>query len=119
VGETGDSQLAGVLRELAQTLPWFVEQAFARALGPLAGQRVADAGRSLLAFPEYAVERVSHSVASYARDEAPVLASAAAMRSFGADVRAIAERVDALAQRVEALASRLGAARSPTDPPDG
>ena len=54
----GDAALAATLQELAQTLPWFVERAFASALGPILGQRVADAGRRLLAFPEYAA-RVS------------------------------------------------------------
>src|SRR5207247_2400862 len=66
VREDGDVALGGALKELAQTLPWFVEQAFARALGPIAGQRVADVGRRLLGFPEYAAERVTESVARYA-----------------------------------------------------
>ena len=45
VTEDGDAELGGALKGLAGTLPWFVEEAFARALGPVAGQRVADAGR--------------------------------------------------------------------------
>jgi ubiquinone biosynthesis protein UbiJ len=39
VTEEGDVELGGTLKELAQTLPWFVEQAFARAFGPIGGQR--------------------------------------------------------------------------------
>src|SRR5512134_190126 len=70
VAAEGDPALTATLKELSRTLPWFVEQAFARALGPIVGQRVADAGRRLLAFPEYAATRVGVSVASYARDEA-------------------------------------------------
>ena len=62
VREEGDAELGGALKELARTLPWFVEAAFAKALGPVAGQRVADAGRRLLAFPEYAAQRVTESV---------------------------------------------------------
>src|SRR5262249_40112976 len=57
VATEGDAGLAGTLKGLAETLPWFVERAFAAALGPIAGQRVADAGRRLLAFPEYAAAR--------------------------------------------------------------
>ena len=42
-----------------------MEQAFARALGPLVGQRAADAGRALLAFPEYAGQRVTEMAYDY------------------------------------------------------
>ena len=102
----GDPALAATLKELAQTLPWFVEQAFAKALGPIVGQRVADAGRHLLAFPEYAASRVGASVAGYARDEARLLASGDDGRSFAADVAAVVARVDALAERLAALEAR-------------
>ncbi len=34
VREEGDAELGGALKELARTLPWFVEAAFAKALGP-------------------------------------------------------------------------------------
>ena len=104
VREDGDANLGGELKALAQALPWFVEQAFAKALGPLVGQRVADAGRALLAFPEYAGQRVADSVASYARDEAGLLASAGEMRDFASRVATIAERAEALAQRIDMLA---------------
>ena len=65
----GDPALAATLKGLAETLPWFVERAFAEALGPIAGQFLADTGRRMLAFPGYAGERVGDSVASYVRDE--------------------------------------------------
>ena len=103
----GDAALAATLKGLAETLPWFVERAFAGALGPIAGQRVADAGRSLLAFPEYAASRVGESLTSYARDETQLAATGADARAFGEEVSAIAVRVDAAASRVDALAARL------------
>ena len=108
VQEDGDADLGGALKELAQTLPWFVEQAFARALGPLLGQRAADAGRALLAFPEYAATRVSESVTSYARDESGLFARANEMRRHADGVQAVADAVDSLAARVDALAQRAG-----------
>src|SRR5207253_11328728 len=80
VREDGDAALGGTLKELAQTLPWFVEQAFARALGPIIGQRVADAGRQLLAFPAHAAERVSESIVRYARGEAGLMARGGELR---------------------------------------
>src|SRR4029077_1579984 len=56
--EEGDVQLGGALKDLAQTLPWFVEKLCAQSLGPIVGQRVADAGRRMLGMPEYAAARV-------------------------------------------------------------
>jgi ubiquinone biosynthesis protein UbiJ len=104
VHEDGDAALGGTLKELAQTVPWFVEKAFAGALGPVVGQRLADTGRKLLAFPEYAGQRLTESVVSYARDEANLLARGDEMRVFAQRTQEIADRVDALAARVDALA---------------
>jgi len=106
VVEEGDVALGGTLKELAQTLPWFVEQAFARAFGPVAGQRAADAGRRLLAFPEHAAERVGESVGRYARDEAELLVRDDEMRLFTEQAAALAMRVDALESRVAALTAQ-------------
>lgn len=108
VAADGDPALAATLKELGRTLPWFVEHAFARVLGPIVGQRVADAGRHLLAFPEYAASHLGQSLASYARDEAGVLAAGTEVRAFARDAAALAERVDALSARVDALAARVG-----------
>jgi len=103
----GDPALAATLKGLAETLPWFVERAFAEALGPIAGQFLADTGRRMLAFPGYAGERVGDSVASYVRDEVGVAATAGEARSMGDEIAATASRVDALAARVDALGARL------------
>lgn len=107
VAEEGDAQLGGVLKELAQTLPWFVERLIARALGPVIGQRVADAGRRLLDLPEYAAKRLAANVGTYARDEAKVLAHPADMRGLADETATLAARVEMLDARIERLASRL------------
>ena len=107
VREEGDADFGGALKDLARTMPWFVEETFAKALGPIVGQRMADAGRKLLAFPEYAAQRVTDSAASYVRDEAPLLAHAGDLRRFGTEVAEIVERVEALEARVKALAPRV------------
>ena len=107
VREEGDADFGGALKDLARTMPWFVEETFAKALGPIVGQRMADAGRKLLAFPEYAAQRVADSAASYVRDEAPLLAHAGDLRRFGTEVAEIVERVEALEARVKALAPRV------------
>ena len=109
VAYSGDAGLAATLQDVAQTLPWFAEQVLADALGPIVGQRVADAGRRLLGFPEHAAERIGESIGSYARDEAGVVAHATALRRFAGETAALAARVDALTPRIDTLAARIDA----------
>ena len=104
VDAEGDAFLAATLADLARTLPWSVEQAFASALGPLIGTRVADAGRALLALPEQAARSFGASVKSYVRDEAELGLDTTALADFSAEVAAIAARVDALALRLDKAA---------------
>lgn len=103
VREDGDVALGGALKDLARTLPWFVEEGFAKLLGPVAGQRLADAGRHLLAFPHYAAGRFGDSAGSYARDEARIMVRGSEARAWRDDIAAVAARVDALAARVDQL----------------
>jgi len=105
VTTSGDVALAGTLKAIAQTLPWFVERAFGQAFGAVAGQRIADAGRALLAFPEYAANRLADNVGSYARDESGLLAQPDDLRRFADDVAAVSARTAALAARLERLAA--------------
>jgi ubiquinone biosynthesis protein UbiJ len=107
IREDGDAELGGVLKDLARTMPWFVEETFGRALGPVVGQRVADAGRRLLAFPGHAANRLSQSLGSYARDEAGLLANGRDFRLWQQGIDEATERVDALAARVDALAPQV------------
>jgi ubiquinone biosynthesis accessory factor UbiJ len=111
VAVDGDAALAATLADLARTLPWFVEQAFASAFGPLIGTRVADAGRELLALPERAAQSFGESLSSYARDEAGLGVSASTFADFVAQAAAIAARVDALALRLD-QAAPPGAAKA-------
>ena len=111
VAVDGDAALAATLADLARTLPWFVEQAFASALGPLIGTRVADAGRELLALPERAAQSFGESLSSYARDEAGLGVSASTFADFVAEAAAVAARIDALALRLD-QAAPPGAAKA-------
>ena len=105
VAADGDAALAATLAELALTFPMFVEQAFARMLGPIIGQQLASTGRQLLAMPEYAAERVAGSVARYVSDETTLGVRTSEMRAFADDVSALAAAVDALSARVDELSS--------------
>jgi ubiquinone biosynthesis protein UbiJ len=108
VAEEGDVELGGALKELAQTLPWFVEKLCARALGPIVGQRVADVGRRMLQVPEYAARRLAENVGAYARDEAQMIVHPADFRTLVEQTTLLAERVDALDARLQRIAARLG-----------
>lgn len=99
----GDVALAGTLRELAPTLPWLVEADFARMLGPIAGKRVADAGRSALGVPGHVAERLVAHAGSWARDEAQLLAHPAALRELAADIDALSGRAAAIEARIARL----------------
>ena len=112
VTEEGDVELGGTLKELAQTLPWFVEKLCARTLGAIVGQRVADAGKRMLELPEYATKRIGDNVGSYARDEVEVLAHPADLRVLRDESAALQSRIDALVVRIDALAARLPERRS-------
>jgi ubiquinone biosynthesis protein UbiJ len=107
VSADGDASLAATLKDLAPTMPWLVEQAFASVLGSIVGTRVADVGRRMLAFPEYAALRIGDSVAGYARERSGLLTTGDEGRAFASQVSELASRVDALAARVDALASRV------------
>ena len=111
ITEQGDVGLGGTLKELAQTLPWFVEKLCARALGPIVGQRIADAGRRALELPEYASRRIGENVGTYARDEVEVLAHPADMKRLGDETQTLGRRIDALEARVEAIAIAMEPAR--------
>jgi len=113
VTATGDAALASTLSELAQTLPWFIEAMWTRALGPVAGARAADFGRRMLQFPAHVSERFGASISAYAREEAATRygVSRDEAGSFTEAVSNVAERTDALEQRIERLA--VGATQAP------
>jgi len=111
VGAAGDASLASTIGELAQTLPWFIERSFARIFGPIFGAQLAEAGRRLLALPGYALERAGSSFASYASDEAGLVAGARAESEFATEVAALAARVDALGERIDRLVKPAPAKR--------
>jgi ubiquinone biosynthesis protein UbiJ len=115
----GDASLEATLRELALTLPWFVEDLFARAFGPIGGQALADLGRRLLAFPGYAAQRFGDSFTSYVGDEAQFAVGATEARIVAGEIATLAAHVDALAQRVDGLDRMTGRADSGAPPPKG
>lgn len=105
VTSEGDAMLAATLRELAQTVPFWIEQILSRWLGAIAGPRIAHAGRRLLGVPEYAAERAAETVGSYMRDETGLLATGEEGRMFADQVASLGRSVEALGERLDRLAA--------------
>jgi ubiquinone biosynthesis protein UbiJ len=103
VEAAGDPALATALEEISLAVPMLIEQAFARALGPIAGAFLADTGRRMLTLPDYAAQRFGESVARYAADEAELAVRGSETRAFTEDVTALSARVDALSARIDAM----------------
>jgi ubiquinone biosynthesis accessory factor UbiJ len=119
VAAEGDAALAATLCELALTLPWFAEDLFARVFGPVAGQWIADVGRRLLAFPDYAAQRFGDSFTGYVGGEARIVAGAAEARVVANEIAALSTRVDALAHRIDRLDRSAGGAAPRPSPRQG
>ncbi|HEY8243364.1 MAG TPA: hypothetical protein VII68_07895 [Casimicrobiaceae bacterium] len=98
----GDQALAATLESIAQTFAWFVERAFARVFGPIAGQAIADAGRTLLSIPAAMSHQAAAGVAQFA-SEADVVAHRGDFAAFSCGTVEAEERVAALAARIAAL----------------
>ena len=98
----GAPQLAKGVEELALTFPWFVERAFVAALGPIVGQRVADAGRTLLSIPGEISRRAVASLGDFA-GESNLVASRTELEALAQGTADADARTEALAARVAKL----------------
>jgi ubiquinone biosynthesis protein UbiJ len=104
VAAEGDTALASTLGDLARTLPWLVEETFARAFGPVIGTRVAAAGEALLTLPEHVAASFATSMTGYVRNEAGFGVRTIEVARLADDIAAVAERLAALEQRLRPLA---------------
>jgi ubiquinone biosynthesis protein UbiJ len=102
VRRDGDEALASALEELALTLPWFVERAFGALLGPVVGQRVADAGRTLLSMPGELSRRAAGSLGDFA-GESDLVASRGELEALAQGAADVDARLASLAARVARL----------------
>ncbi len=110
VRNDGDPALAKTIEELAQTFPWVVERALASVFGPIAGQALADAGRTLLGVPA-ALSRHAASSAGQFAAETGVVARRADFDAFSCGTAEAEARIDALALRIAAIEGREGGSR--------
>ena len=96
--------LGGVLKDLARTLPWFVEEPFAKALGPSSGSASPTPGGACSRFRNTRRNASRESAGSYARDEAGLIAAATSSASSRRRSTKSRRGSTRSPQRIEALA---------------
>lgn len=100
---SGDPGLASAVMTLARELRWDAEESLSRWFGDVAAHRIANAGRSLVAWQLDAVGRISESLADYAIDEKRVLIARAELEQFAGEVAELRDAVERLEKRVGRL----------------
>jgi ubiquinone biosynthesis protein UbiJ len=99
----GEPTLAAEVRLLVQHLRWDAEEDLSRVLGDVVAHRLAEAGRTFLAWQSDAARRILESLADYAVDEKRVLIANPEIVTFAAAVARLRDAVERLEKRVERL----------------
>jgi ubiquinone biosynthesis protein UbiJ len=101
----GDADLLSAFNDVFQRLQWDAEADLAKTFGPVIGFRLAEAGRSLAGWLAQAGVDTAKTVAEYATEENPVLASPIDIRRFNAEVDALRDDIARLDARLDRLVS--------------
>lgn len=99
----GDAELLSAFNDAFQQLDLDAEAELSRLFGPIAGFRLAEAGRAFSGWMKQAAEDTARTVAEYAVEESPMLAGRADIDRFNREVDALRDE----AARLEARLSRL------------
>ena len=99
----GDAELLSAFNDAFQQLDLDAEAELSRLFGPIAGFRLAEAGRAFSGWVKQAAEDTARTVAEYAVEESPMLAGRADIDRFNREVDALRDE----AARLEARLSRL------------
>ncbi len=99
----GDPRLAAEVMVLARHLRWDAEEALSRVVGDVAGHRLAEVGRALVAWQADALRRLAHAVSDYAVDESRMLVAQADAAAFADAVARLRDAVERLEKRVDRL----------------
>ena len=103
---SGDAAFAEEIAYLFKHLRWDVEEDLSRAFGDIAAHRMAQAGRSLAAWPPQAAENIARAFAEYWTEEQPLLAKAAQVAQFASEVDRLRDDVERLGKRIERMIQR-------------
>lgn len=99
----GQADLAQVMQALLRELEWDFEEDLSRLVGDALANRMANTGRSLLAWQKDAALRLAQNFAEYWTEEHPLIARRDDVARFGADVIRARDEVDALERRLARL----------------
>lgn len=99
----GDADLLSAFNDVFQNLSWDAEADLAKLFGPVVGFRLAEAGRSFSAWLGQATLDTAKTLAEYATEENPLLASPLDIKHFNAEVDTLRDDV----ARLEARLARL------------
>lgn len=99
----GDSELLSAFNDVFQNMQWDAEADLAKLFGPVIGFRMAEAGRSFSGWLSQASLDTAKTLAEYATEENPMLASPLDIRHFNADVDALRDDVARLEARIARL----------------
>ena len=99
----GQADLAQVMQVLFRELEWDFEEDLSRVVGDALANRMANTGRSLLAWQKDAALRLAQNFAEYWTEENPLVARRDDVERFSAEVTRARDEVDALEQRLARL----------------
>lgn len=97
----GDADLAQTLSELGKNLRWDTEQQLSDWFGDIAGRRLANTGKAVVATLQSNTKKLQENVAEYLLEENPMLIRPARVTEFAQEVGRIRDDVERLIKRVE------------------
>ncbi len=99
----GDAELLSAFNDAFQQLDLDAEAELSRLFGPIAGFRLAEAGRAFSGWVKQATEDTAHAFAEYAVEESPMLASRVDIERFNREVDALRDDAARLEARLDKL----------------
>jgi ubiquinone biosynthesis protein UbiJ len=99
----GDAELLSAFNDAIQQLDLDAEAELSRLFGPIAGFRLAEAGRALTGWMQQALDDTARTFAEYAVEESPMLASKIDLARFNREVDQLRDD----AARLEARLAQL------------
>lgn len=99
----GDAELLSAFNDVFHNMRWDAESDLAKLFGPVVGFRLAEAGRSFTGWLGQASLDTAKTLAEYATEENPMLASPLDIRHFNAEVDTLRDDVARLEARLAKL----------------
>lgn len=99
----GDADLAQTVSEIGKNLRWDAEHHLSRLFGDIAGPRLTNSGKAVLASLQSNVQKCQENLAEYFLEENPLLIRPERVAEFRQDVNQLRDDVERLFKRIEKL----------------